>query len=314
VQSARSVIELKNVRKTFGSIEALANLNLSINSGEIYGLLGPNGAGKSTTVNIICGLLAPTAGSVTVAGFNVETHPLEAKQAIGAVPQELALYSELTVRQNLAFFGRLYGLHRSELEARIKRLLVMVRLEGRDRSIVGTLSGGMQRRLNIAAALLHKPAIVLMDEATVGLDPQNRANILEIVQSVAAGGAAVLYSTHYMDEVEQICGRIGIIDHGKLLVEGTLTDLRQQAGGKEVVTLRGSFDPVKAAAAFTLRPTEAIIKSSLEEIVLNLQGAEGRLTQLLSEAARAGDVREVSMNRQSLESLFIQLTGRDLRS
>jgi ABC-2 type transport system ATP-binding protein len=117
-----------------------------------------------------------------------------------------------------------------------------------------------------------------------------------------------------MDEVEQICGRIGIIDHGKLLVEGTLTDLRQQAGGKEVVTLRGSFDPVKAAAAFTLRPTEAIIKSSLEEIVLNLQGAEGRLTQLLSEAARAGDVREVSMNRQSLESLFIQLTGRDLRS
>jgi ABC-2 type transport system ATP-binding protein len=314
VQSARSVIELKNIGKTFGSIKALAELNLSVVSGEIYGLLGPNGAGKSTTVNIICGLLAPTTGSVTVAGFNVGTHPLDAKRSIGAVPQELALYSELTVRQNLAFFGRLYGLHGSELQTRIDRLLRMVRLEGRDRSVVGTLSGGMQRRLNIAAALLHTPAVVLMDEATVGLDPQNRANILEIVQSIAADGAAVLYSTHYMDEVEQICGRIGIIDHGKLLVEGTLAELRQQAGGKEVVTLRGSFDPAKAAAAFTLRPGEAIIKSSIEEIVLNLQGAEGRLTQLLSEAAHAGDVREVSMNRQSLESLFIQLTGRDLRA
>jgi ABC-2 type transport system ATP-binding protein len=314
VQSARSVIELKSVSKSFGSIKALANLNLSVNSGEIYGLLGPNGAGKSTTVNIICGLLAPTRGSVTVAGFDVETNPSDAKRSIGVVPQELALYSELTVRQNLAFFGRLYGLNRAELQNRIDRLLVMVRLEGRDRSAAGTLSGGMQRRLNIAAALLHKPAIVLMDEATVGLDPQNRANILEICQSIAADGAAVLYSTHYMDEVEQICGRIGIIDHGRLLVEGTLAELRQQAGGKEVVTLRGNFDPAKAAAAFGLRPNEAIIKSSNEEIVLNLQGAEGRLTQLLTEAARAGDVREVSMNRQSLESLFIQLTGRDLRS
>jgi ABC-2 type transport system ATP-binding protein len=171
----------------------------------------------------------------------------------------------------------------------------------------------MQRRLNIAAALLHKPAVILMDEPTVGLDPQNRANILELVEQIALGGAAILYSTHYMDEVERICSRIGIIDHGKLLVEGSLAELRTAAGGKEILTLRGRFDTGATAQAFSLRPGEALLKSSAEEIVLNLTGAEGRLTSLLAEASRVGEVREVAMNRQSLESLFIQLTGRELR-
>lgn len=299
--------------KRFGAVQALESLSLAVKKGEIYGLLGPNGAGKSTTINLICGLLKPTSGSITVAGFDILKNAIRAKGSIGVVPQELALYTELNSRQNLKFFGRLYGLGGSFLEARINDLLAMVHLDGRDTAPVGTLSGGMQRRLNIAAALLHRPAVVLMDEPTVGLDPQNRANILDIVEAIAADGAAVLYSTHYMDEVEQICHRIGIIDHGKLLVEGSLDELRSQAGGKEILTLRGTFHTTSAAEAFELRQGESVVKCSAEEIVLNLIGAEGRLPSLLAAAARAGEVREVSMNRQTLESLFIQLTGRELR-
>ncbi len=311
--ASSAFIEVNQASKSFGSLQALDNLNLAVHSGEIYGLLGPNGAGKSTTVNLISGLLKPSSGTVRVAGIDISINPAAAKRVMGVVPQELAFYTELSARQNLQFFGRLYGLSGAPLEARVAELLAMVHLDGRGKAPVGTLSGGMQRRLNIAAALLHKPAVILMDEPTVGLDPQNRANILELVEQIALGGAAILYSTHYMDEVERICSRIGIIDHGKLLVEGSLAELRTAAGGKEILTLRGRFDTGATAQAFSLRPGEALLKSSAEEIVLNLTGAEGRLTSLLAEASRVGEVREVAMNRQSLESLFIQLTGRELR-
>jgi ABC-2 type transport system ATP-binding protein len=308
-----AAIDLRGVSKKFGDVLALCGLNLTVSAGEIYGMLGPNGAGKSTTINLICGLLQPDEGSISVAAFNVFTSSLRAKQALGVVPQELALYTELNAYQNLNFFGRLYGLRGSELHSRINEVLKIVNLESRSKDIVGSFSGGMQRRLNIAAALLHRPRVVLMDEPTVGLDPQNRTNILAIVQSIAAEGTAVLYSTHYMDEVEQICQRIGIIDHGRLLVEGSLEELRLKSGGKQVITMRGAFHVAAAANAFDLAPGDSILKCSAEEIVLHLAGAESGLTSLLKAASRVGDVREVAMNRQSLESLFIQLTGRELR-
>jgi ABC-2 type transport system ATP-binding protein len=250
---------------------------------------------------------------VNVGGFDISAGTAQAKQAIGAVPQELALYTELNARQNLNFFGRLYGLSGTVLHTRIDQVLAQVNLSDRAASIVGTFSGGMQRRLNIAAALLHKPSVVLMDEPTVGLDPQNRANILDIVRAIASEGTAVLYSTHYMDEVEQICGRIGIIDHGQLLAEGSLAQLRLKAGEKQVLTLKGTFNADTAPSAFNLWPGETVLKCSTQEIVLNMASAEGRLTTLLDSASRIGEVREVAMNLQSLESLFIQLTGRELR-
>jgi ABC-2 type transport system ATP-binding protein len=308
-----TLLALKGVGKNFADIQALSNINLTVSRGEIYGLLGPNGAGKSTTINIICGLIRPSEGTVSVAGFDIEKNAVDAKRALGVVPQELALYTELNARQNLSFFGRLYGLNGTALKTRVDELLRLVRLDDRDKAPVGAFSGGMQRRLNIAAALLHKPSILLMDEPTVGLDPQNRENILAIVQKIAADGAAVLYSTHYMDEVERICDRIGIIDHGRLLTEGSLAELRLRSGGKQILTLRGRFDVSQAEATFDFQQAEVLLKFTEDEIVLNLAGAEGRLTSILNAAAKAGEVREVSMNRQSLESLFIQLTGHELR-
>ncbi len=171
----------------------------------------------------------------------MDTNSLEARRAIGLVPQELALYTELNARENLWFFGRLYGLSGSELQSRMERALEMVNLADRSREPVGKYSGGMLRRLNIAAGILHSPKVVLMDEPTVGLDPQNRRTILDMVRRIAATGAAVVYSTHYMDEVEQICSRVGIVDHGALLIEGTLEELRAKVGNRQVVTLRGVF-------------------------------------------------------------------------
>lgn len=308
-----AVIKLSGVSKKFGQLQALNEISLGVGKGEIYGLLGPNGAGKSTTINIICGLLAPDSGSVTVNEFDLATQTREAKRVVGIVPQELALYIELNAQQNLRFFGCLYGLSGAKLDARIDHLLEMVDLSDRAKDPVSSFSGGMQRRLNIAAGLVHSPSVILMDEPTVGLDPQNRNNILDIVQAIAAAGAAVLYSTHYMDEVERICDRIGIIDHGTLLVEGTLEELRREAGGKQILTLRGSFVTDKIENVLALHTGEQIVKCSGEEIVLDLANAESRLSEILTSVAQAGDVREVFMNRQSLESLFIQLTGRELR-
>jgi len=306
-------IEVTNLRKRFGEVEALRGIRFEVRAGEIYGLLGPNGAGKSTTIGILCGLVIPDAGSARLDGVDVVQNPVDARRRLGVIPQEVALYTDLSARENLRFFGRLYGLSGAALDTRITEVLGWVGLSERSKEPVERFSGGMLRRLNIAAGILHRPGVVLLDEPTVGLDPQSRASILDLVRGIAKEGASVLYTTHYLDEAERLCERVGIIDHGVILAEGTLDELRRAAGEREIVALRGTFEVERAAAAMAAIPEIQVIKAGDGELLLTLDSAERQLSALLKIAGELGEVREVAVRQPSLENLFIKMTGRELR-
>jgi ABC-2 type transport system ATP-binding protein len=307
------VIVVSNLHKKYGAIEALRGVSFRVKPGEIYGLLGPNGAGKSTTIGVLCGLVVPDAGQASLNGIDVARRPVEARRVLGVVPQEVALYTEFSARDNLAFFGRLYGLRGARLAAAVDKVLATVNLADRATEPVERYSGGMLRRLNIAAGLLHEPRAVLMDEPTVGLDPQSRASILDLVRAIAAAGAAVVYTTHYLDEAERLCDRIGIIDRGSILAEGTLQELRDAAGAREIIALRGSFAADVVSREMGRHPEYDVIKVTETELLLTVQRAEQHVAALLAAAASLGEVREVAIRQPSLESLFIKLTGRELR-
>lgn len=307
------MIEVSNLRKKYGTNEALKGISFHVHAGEIYGLLGPNGAGKSTTINALCGLVTLDAGQAKLDGKDITRQPIEARRALGVVPQEVALYNEMSARDNLRFFGKLYGLHGDRLKKCIENVLARVNLQDRAAEPIERFSGGMLRRLNIAAGLLHEPKVVLMDEPTVGLDPQTRVSILELVRSITAAGSAVLYTTHYLDEAEHLCDRIAIIDNGVILAEGTLQELRQAAGAREIIALRGVFRPEAVPSELERHPQYELIKASESELLLTVQSAERELTGLLALAATLGSVREVAIKQPSLENLFIKLTGRELR-
>ena len=307
-----SLIEVVDLRKRFGGVDALRDVSFHVAAGEIYGLLGPNGAGKSTTINILCGLLRPDSGEARLNGIDVVRDPVRARRVLGVVPQEVALYSDMSARENLAFFGRLYGLSGTDLRARVGRVLEQVNLADRAKEPIERFSGGMLRRLNIAAGILHGPKIVLFDEPTVGLDPQSRAAILDLVRSIAAD-AAVVYTTHYLDEAERLCDRLAIVDRGAVLAEGTLEGLRQAAGEREIVALRGTFQSEAAPAALGGSADIQILKCTEDELLISVRSAERELSGLMAIAAGLGTVREVAIKQPSLENLFIKLTGRDLR-
>jgi ABC-2 type transport system ATP-binding protein len=307
------VIEVSNLHKKYGEIQALKGVSFRVRPGEIYGLLGPNGAGKSTTIGVLCGLVVPDAGEASLNGIDVARRPVDARRVLGVVPQEVALYTEFSARDNLAFFGRLYGLRGGRLAAAVDKVLARVGLAYRATEPVERYSGGMLRRLNIAAGLLHEPKAVLMDEPTVGLDPQSRASILDLVRAIAASGAAIVYTTHYLDEAERLCDRIGIIDHGSILAEGTLQELRDAAGAREIIALRGTFAADVVSREMGKHPEYDVIKVTDTELLLTVQRAEQHVAALLTAAGNLGDVREVAIRQPSLESLFIKLTGRELR-
>jgi ABC-2 type transport system ATP-binding protein len=306
------LVEVENLRKRYGEIEALRGVSFHVAAGEIYGLLGPNGAGKSTTIGILCGLVRPDGGEARLNGIDVLRQPVEARRALGVVPQDVALYTDLSARDNLAFFGRLYGLRGRDLRARIDRVLAQVSLADRANEPVERFSGGMLRRLNIAAGILHGPRVVLLDEPTVGLDPQTRATILDLVRLIGTD-AAVVYTTHYLDEAERLCNRLAIIDHGALLAEGTLAELRQAAGEREIIALRGTFRPESVPAAIGPLGDVQMIKSAADELLFSVHSAERELSKLMTIAPAFGEVREVAIRQPSLENLFIKLTGRELR-
>jgi linearmycin/streptolysin S transport system ATP-binding protein len=306
------LIEVVNIRKRFGDVEALRGVTFHVDAGEIYGLLGPNGAGKSTTINILCGLVQPDGGEARLNGIDVVRRAVEARRALGVVPQDVALYSELSARDNLAFFGRLYGLRGAALRARVDAVLERVMLADRAKEPIEQFSGGMLRRLNIAAGILHQPKVVLFDEPTVGLDPQTRASILDLVRVIAAD-AAVLYTTHYLDEAERLCDRLAIIDQGAVLAEGTLPELRRVAGEREIVALRGTFQTDTVPAFVASHAHIQLLKSAEDELLFSVESAQRELSQLMTIANGVGTVREVAIKQPSLESLFIKLTGRALR-
>lgn len=218
-------VEVRNLHKTFGAHEAVKNLSFTISGGEIFGLLGPNGAGKSTTINMMCGYLQPTSGDTLIDGISVAKEPRKAKRIIGVVPQEIALYKDLNALENLEFFGEIYGIPARERRVRAEELLRFMGLYDRRKEVVKNFSGGMQRRINLAIALMQRPAFLMMDEPTVGVDPQSREHIFTSIEQLRAQGTTILYTTHYMEEAERLCNHIAIMDEGRIIAQGTLEQL-----------------------------------------------------------------------------------------
>ncbi|MCB9730139.1 MAG: ABC transporter ATP-binding protein [Deltaproteobacteria bacterium] len=276
------MIRIDGLRVTYGSLCAVDSLTLDVPRGALFGLLGPNGAGKTTTIRCIAGLVVPSAGSVTVGGVDAVAHPAEVRRRIGVVPQQLALYDELTVLQNLRVLGGVLGLSGARLADRVEWALELAQLRPRVEARVETLSGGMKRRLNLASSLLHGPECVICDEPTTGVDPQSRLHIFDTIRRLRAEGSTVVYTTHYMEEVEALCDRVAIIDHGRLVTAGTLREL-----------LAGSGTPLRHSV--TLRA-----------------GASG--ADLAGALSAAGlDVDAVVPTPRSLEDIFLERTGHSLR-
>lgn len=307
------ILKVNQLNKAFGELRAVSDVSFSIREGEIYGLLGPNGAGKTTTISMISGLLKPDSGSVLVDGEEFWSNPSRAQAMMGAVPQEIALYEELSARENLVFWGRLAGLSPSDAKTRATQLLEDLALADRAKEPVKQYSGGMKRRINIGCALMHRPKLLLLDEPTVGIDPQARANILEFVRKLAEDGSAILYTTHYLDEAEDLCQRIGIIDHGRLLAEGTLKELQERIGGDQLFTLEGEFAEANPDEWSGFQDRFRIIQRDAEKLVvspLNERHASECLRDLLELPVTA---ENVTLKRPNLNDVFLQLTGRDLR-
>ena len=295
---------------------AVDGLTFEIQQGEIFSLLGPNGAGKTTTISIISTLLRPTAGQVTVNGHDVLRDPLDVRRSIGVVPQELALYDDLSAQENLRFWGEMRGLRGSDLKREIIAKLEMTGLTEHAKARVKTFSGGMKRRLNIAVGLLGNPPLVLMDEPTVGIDPQSRRYILDWIKQLNQSGVTVLYTTHYMEEAQELSHRLGIMDHGKLIALGKLDELTQLAGTHETITLQlgRGLDP--AAFVDEVRRLAGVAQADAqdEHITLNVRAADETLPQILARAASLGvSVRAIDIHEPDLEAVFLHLTGRALR-
>jgi ABC-2 type transport system ATP-binding protein len=308
-----SMLTVQGLSKAFGANRAVDSVSFDVAPGEIYGLLGPNGAGKTTTISMLCGLLKPDSGEILVAGASFSADPQKAKRIMGVVPQDLALYEELSGRENLEFWGRIAGLSSREAKSRATEVLDALTLADRAKDALKTYSGGMKRRINLGCALLHHPQLLLLDEPTVGIDPQARLNILEFIGKLRASGTAILYTTHYLEEAESLCQRIGIIDHGKLLAEGTLSQLQERLGGDRLFVLEADFKDTSPDAWDGFDKRFQVIQKSGKQLVVAAIGARDPsecLKDLLGLPVR---VENVTLKRPSLNDVFLQLTGRELR-
>ncbi len=309
------MLETVKLSKTFKNIKAVDEIDLYLNRGESVGLLGPNGAGKSTTISMISSLMKPTSGDVLLNGKSTIKDPSEIRKVLGVVPQEIALYEELSAYENLKFFGEVYSVDKKRLEERIQYTLEMVGLKERQKGLIKTFSGGMKRRVNIAAALLHEPEILILDEPTVGIDPQSRNHILETVKRLnEEQGTTVLYTSHYMEEVEQLCDRVYIVDHGKLVASGTINEL---------LSILSSEDTIQIQLSQT---TDSLIEkvSAIDHVLRVDETKEGirviskKGSNLLShivQIAESEDLQIVHFEVElpSLEDVFLHLTGKTLR-
>ena len=308
------MITVTQLGKRYGDLVAVDGVTFTADPGTIFGLLGPNGAGKSTTIGCISGLLKPTSGRITVLGHDVLTDRVAARRQLGIVPQELALYEDLSAQENLAYWGAAYGMTGDALRRRVLEVLERLGLSDRAKEPVKRFSGGMKRRLNFGCGIVHSPKVLLLDEPTVGVDPQSRVRLLELVAEEVATGTCVLYTTHYMEEAQDLCTRLAIIDHGKLLAMGTLDELRRMIGEKDIVRLSGRFDVAAVRRALDQAGGVEIVSADERMLRLAAEGASRRLPVILSAVTGAGcELLETSLSQPSLESLFIKLTGRELR-
>ncbi|HEY8473014.1 MAG TPA: ABC transporter ATP-binding protein [Natronosporangium sp.] len=308
------VLVCRDLRKSYGELRAVDGVSFSVAQGETYGLLGPNGAGKTTTISMIVGILARDAGEVIVDGEPLTPSRVKVKSRIGYVPQELALYPDLNGRENLRFFARLYGLTGQQVNRRTDQALEIVGLADRAGDLVKEYSGGMKRRLNIAAGLLHDPKLLVLDEPTAGVDPQSRNAILESVERLAGEGIAVLYTTHYMEEAERLCDRVGIIDLGQLRAEGTRRELVSLIGERDRVSLDAAGDLARAQAAAAAVPGVQTAEAGDGRIELLVEEASTALPSILTAVSGTGvTVRSVTVSEPNLEAVFLHLTGKALR-
>lgn len=309
-----NAIEVKNLKKSFGDLHAVQGVTFDVTQGEVFSLLGPNGAGKSTTISMLSGLLAPSEGDASIMGHSITKEPDVAKASLGIVPQDIALYPDLSARENLIFWGKMYGLRGAALKLRVDEVLEVIGLADRQKDRVEKFSGGMKRRVNIGAALLHKPDVVIMDEPTVGIDPQSRRHILDNVKELNRQGMTVLYTTHYMEEAAELSDHIAIMDNGKIIAYGTHAELIKMVGEQTRIDLTLSTEAEKVLGAWrVVEGVEGI--DSTDGRVTALVDDSNRVLPHLFEAASKSGVRITSVNIQepNLETVFLHLTGRALR-
>ena len=309
-----AMILVDHLKKTYGRFVAVRDLSFRVEGGECFGLLGPNGAGKTTTINMITGLLSPDAGDVHIAGISLTAHPRQAKVNLGLVPQEFALYPALSATDNLVFFGHLYGLWGRVLTERVQYVLDTVRLTGRAGMAVSTYSNGMKRRLNLAVGLLHDPAVLILDEPTVGIDAHSRHAIVSSLKDLVRSGKTLLYCTHHLWEAETLCSRVGIMDSGQIIALDTPRKLVRQHG---TGLIRIEFElPVHDRLLQVLRRFEAVRRSSDRSVGFQLRSSDPNtaLEQLLKQAGECGTtVRSAQLLEPTLETVFLNLTGRSVR-
>ena len=307
------MINIEGLNKRYGDFVAVNDVSFRAEAGEIFGLLGPNGAGKSTTIGCLSGLLEPSGGHVSVLNHDVVREGLASRRQLGLVPQELAIYEDLTAMENLNYWGAVYGLRSVALRDRVWSVLERIGLQDRAKEPVKNFSGGMKRRLNFGCGIVHDPKVLLLDEPTVGVDPQSRKKLLDLIREQAGNGTCVLYTTHHMEEAEQLCKRLAVIDHGKIIAQGTVDELRRQMGERDVVRIQGEFDVKVVRDAFNRDGIEVLL---LDEVQLHLavSDAPQQLSGLFETLNQTGArVSETSLTRPNLESLFIKLTGKELR-
>jgi ABC-2 type transport system ATP-binding protein len=307
-------LRCEGMTRRFGDRTAVDRVSFEISPGETYGLLGPNGAGKTTTIRMICGLLRPDAGQIVIGGREVDRHDVGVRAQVGYVPQDLALYPDLSARENLQFFGRLYRLRGRLLRERVDEVLALVELSDRAGDRVESFSGGMRRRLNIGAALLHRPSLLVLDEPTAGVDPQSRHAILSSIERFGASGMAILYTTHYMEEADRVCDRVGIMDHGRLVAQGTRRELVAFVAERDRVELSATGN--LAALRDAVLRLAGIDEATIEGEALHLLADNGRklLPAVLEAAERVGvTVNSVEVVEPDLEAVFLHLTGTALR-
>ena len=311
-----AILEVHDLVKNYGDFAAVKGISFDIKEGEIFSLLGPNGAGKTTTISVLSTLYAPTSGDAVVDGHSVSKEPMAVRRMIGVVPQELAIYDELTARENLSFWGRMYGLGGKALKTRIDEVLEQIGLSERAKERIKTYSGGMKRRVNIGVGLLHKPRLLFMDEPTVGIDPQSRRAILDSVKDLNEQGMTVLYTTQYMEEAQELSDRVGIIDHGDLIALGTQAELSRQVGENDALILHVGEGEDAAALAAAVRTVGGVLKADVTNhaVTVIVPEAEEILAAVVTVANEIGaKIRSVDIQEPNLEAVFLHLTGRALR-
>jgi len=311
-----AILEVHDLVKKYGDFTAVNGISFDIQEGEVFSLLGPNGAGKTTTISVLSTLYAPSGGDAIVGGHSVSKEPMAVRNLIGVVPQDLAIYDDLTARENLSFWGQMYGLSGQKLKTRIDWVLEQIGLSDKANQRIKTYSGGMKRRVNIGVGLLHEPRLLFMDEPTVGIDPQSRRAILDSVKDLNKQGVTVLYTTHYMEEAQELSNRVGIIDHGEMIALGTQKELTHQVGENDALILRVGEGKDAQALTAAVRSLPGVLKADVTDqtVTIIAPEAEEILAPVVVKANEIGaKIRSVDIQEPNLEAVFLHLTGRALR-